>query len=80
MGMLDGDVAKKVLQVDRMRLDYVTYLFSEIGFTGKDIEARAHLFAVFHSLHEGFLGKKMTNSEDDFMAMHRFFIAKCPDA
>ena len=79
MAIWDGTVALKVAQVDRMRLDFVTHLFSKIGFTGKDLEARVHLFAVFHSLREGFLGKKMTNSEDDLMAMYRFFIAKCPD-
>ena len=79
MAISDGTVATKVAQVDKMRLVYVTHLFSEIGFTGKDLEARVHLFAVFHSLREGFLGKKMTHSEDDLMAMYRFFIAKCPD-
>ena len=79
MAIWDGSVAKKVIQVDKMRLDYVTHLFSEIGFTGKDLEARVHLFAVFHSLREGFLGKKMANSEEDLMAMYRLFIAKCSD-
>jgi AcrR family transcriptional regulator len=79
MVISDGTVATKVALVDKMRLDYVTHLFSEIGFTGKDLEARVHLFAVFHSLREGFLGKKMTNSEDDLMARFKFFIAKCSD-
>ena len=80
MAVWDGTVATKVARVDKIRLDYVTHLFSGIGFSGKDLEARVHLFAVFHSLHEGFLGKKMTNSEDDLMARYKFFIAKCPDA
>jgi AcrR family transcriptional regulator len=79
MVISDGTVATKVALVDKMRLNYVTHLFSEIGFTGKDLEARVHLFAVFHSLREGFLGKKMTNSEDDLMARFKFFIAKCSD-
>ena len=79
MTIWDETVATKVAQVDKMRLDYVTHLFSEIGFTGKDLEARVYLFAVFHSLREGFLGKKMSDSEDDLMAMYKFFIAKCPD-
>lgn len=57
-----------------MRLHFVSSLFREIGFRGKDLEV--HVFAVFHSLREGFLGKKLTDSESELKATHAFFIQK----
>ena len=70
------EVAAKVLKVDEMRLNFVNSLFKEIGFRGKDLEVRVHVFAVFHSLREGFLGKELTDSESELKAMHAFFIQK----
>ena len=76
MATLNKEAAAKVLKVDEMRLHFVNGLFREIGFRGKDLEVRVHVFAVFHSLREGFLGKKLTDSECELKAMHAFFIQK----
>ena len=74
MATLNKQAAAKVLKVDKMRLNFVNSLFREIGFRGKDLEVRVHVFAVFHSLREGFLGKELTDSESELKAMHAFFI------
>ena len=74
MATWSKEVADKVKDVDDMRLSFVSSLFKEIGFRGKDLEVRVHVFAVFHSLREGFLGKELTNSESELKAMHAFFI------
>jgi AcrR family transcriptional regulator len=76
MAALNKQAAAKVLKVDKMRLNFVNNLFRDIGFRGKDLEVRVHVFAVFHSLREGFLGKKLTDSEAELKAMHAFFIKK----
>ena len=76
MATLNKEAAAKVLKVDKMRLHFVGNLFREIGFHGKELEVRVHVFAVFHSLREGFLGKKLTDSECELNAMHAFFIQK----
>ncbi len=76
MATLNKEAAAKVLKVDEMRLHFVGNLFREIGFHGKDLEVRVHVFAVFHSLREGFLGKELTDSESELKAMHAFFIQK----
>ena len=76
MVTLNKQAAAKVLKVDEMRLNYVNSLFREIGFRGKDLEVRVHVFTVFHSLREGFLGKKLTDSEAELKTMHAFFIKK----
>ena len=76
MATLNKEVATKVVKVDEMRLNFVNSLFEEIGFSGKDLEVRVHVFAVFHSLREGFLGKELTDSESELKAMHAFFIKK----
>lgn len=68
--------ARKVTDVDIMRLGFVRNIFEGMGFTGDDVEARAHAFAVFHSLREGFYGKKLTDSESELKAMHAMFMCK----
>jgi len=65
--------ARKVTEVDNMRLGFVRKMFEGMGFTGDDVEARAHAFAVFHSLREGFYGKELTDSESELKAMHKMF-------
>jgi AcrR family transcriptional regulator len=76
MATLNKQAAAIVLKVDKIRLNYVSSLFREIGFRGKDLDVRVHVFTVFHSLREGFLGKKLTDSEAELKAMHAFFIKK----
>ena len=67
---------EKVTEVDEMRLAFVRELFEGIGFSGDELEARAHAFAVFHSLREGFYGKELTDSEGELMAMFEMFTRK----
>ena len=74
MASWNKEVADKVVKVDELRLDFVRSLFSELGFIGAELEVRTHLFAVFHSIHEGFLGKELTDSETELQAMHALFI------
>lgn len=74
MASWNKEVADKVVKVDELRLDFVRSLFSELGFIGAELEVRTHLFAVFHSMHEGFLGKELTDSETELQAMHALFI------
>lgn len=50
---LDADVARIVRKADRMRMDFVRSLFTEMGFTGKELEMRVRTFVVFHSLELG---------------------------
>jgi len=76
MASWNKEVADKVIKVDELRLSFVRSLLREIGFINEDLEVRAHLFAVFHSLREGFLGKALTDSELELKAMHAFFIQK----
>jgi AcrR family transcriptional regulator len=68
--------AKKVAEVDKMRLGFVRKLFAGMGFSGDELEARAHAFAVFHSLHEGFYAKELTDSETELKAMFEMFTRK----
>ena len=70
----EDHVAKVVKKVDQERLQFIRQLFSEMGFTGDELEIRAHTFAGFHSLEKGFLadvdGMKM---ERILKLRHAFF-------
>ena len=45
----DAMAARAVRKVNRMRLDYIGGAFSELGFTGDDLEMRTMLFTCYHS-------------------------------
>ena len=45
----DAVAARAVRKVNRIRLDYIGGAFSELGFTGDDLDMRAMLFACYHS-------------------------------
>ena len=45
----EAKVARKVQQVLRKRLDYLTSIFSEAGFSGDELEMRARLFVAYTS-------------------------------
>ena len=45
----DPIAAKAVRLVNRMRLDFVRSIFSEIGFRGRELEMRTRLFVGYHS-------------------------------
>ncbi|MGI9350175.1 MAG: TetR/AcrR family transcriptional regulator [Rhizobiaceae bacterium] len=55
-------VKEGVEKVDKMRLDYLTEIFFEIGFRGKELEMRVRLFVVYFSFFD--LVKNFGNSGD----------------
>jgi len=45
----DATASRVVRKVNRMRLDFVRKAFSELGFTGDDLDMRAMLYTCYHS-------------------------------
>ena len=45
----DALAARAVKKVNRIRLDYIGGAFSELGFTGDDLDMRAMLFTCYHT-------------------------------
>jgi AcrR family transcriptional regulator len=47
--MQDAGAARAVKKVNQLRLDFIGKAFSELGFTGEDLEMRSMLFVGYHS-------------------------------
>jgi AcrR family transcriptional regulator len=45
----DKDAARRVRQVNRIRLDFLRDAFRALGFTGDDLEMRAMMFVCYHT-------------------------------
>ena len=45
----DAVAARAVRKVNRLRLDFLRGAFSELGFTGDDLDMRAMLFTCYHT-------------------------------
>ena len=45
----DAEAARAARKVNRLRLDYVGEAFSELGFTGDDLDMRTMLFTCYHT-------------------------------
>ena len=45
----DAEAARAARKVNRLRLNYVGETFSELGFTGDDLDMRTMLFTCYHS-------------------------------
>jgi len=45
----DAVAARAVRKVNRLRLDFIGGAFSELGFTGDDLDMRAMLFTCYHT-------------------------------
>jgi hypothetical protein len=45
----DAVAARAVKKVNRLRLDFIRETFSELGFTGDDLDMRTMLFVCYHS-------------------------------
>ena len=45
----DKETARDVRKVNRIRLDFIRSAFSELGFTGDDLDMRTMLFVCYHS-------------------------------
>ena len=48
--LLDAEAARAVKKVNRLRLDFVSNSFSELGFNGDDLDMRAMLFVCYQSM------------------------------
>ena len=46
---MDPDIAKRVRQVHRQRMKFLKQIFSELGFTGDELEMRTRLFFCYHT-------------------------------
>ncbi|MBT8363470.1 MAG: TetR/AcrR family transcriptional regulator [Deltaproteobacteria bacterium] len=70
----EPQVARVIKKVDKARLQFVRQLLSEVGFTGYELEIRAHLFAAFHSMEKGFLaGVDKMGRKKILKLRHAFF-------
>ena len=49
-------VAEQVEKVDRVRFEYIKSVFSDMGFTGNELEMRSMIFQVYHSMSNGLQG------------------------
>jgi AcrR family transcriptional regulator len=49
-------VAEQVEKVDRVRFEYIKSVFTEMGFTGDELETRSMIFQVYHSLSNALQG------------------------
>ena len=45
----DAVAARAVRKVNRLRLDFIGGAFSELGFTGDDLDMRTMLFTCYHT-------------------------------
>ncbi|MBT8058588.1 MAG: TetR/AcrR family transcriptional regulator [Gammaproteobacteria bacterium] len=69
------ELHKAVSAVDRKRFEVVKSLFSEMGFTGDDLEMRTHTFVVTTSLEQQILVKLPKAKYDRLLKLrHQFFI------
>ena len=55
-GNEDRGVRKRIEKTDRKRLGYISGIFRDMGFRGKEPENRGRLFILYHAyLHNTFL-------------------------
>lgn len=59
----DPKVDKILVKIDKLRLNTVTALFTEIGFSDTDAKIRAHIFVTFVSLRAGLFVKTSKREE-----------------
>lgn len=53
----DKTAKRTVNKVNKLRMDYIRSVFSELGFRGDDLETRAMLYVVYHSWERPMFGK-----------------------
>ena len=59
----DPKVDKILVKIDKLRLNSVSALFTEIGFSDTDAKIRAHIFVTFVSLRAGLFVKTSKREE-----------------
>ena len=71
----DPCIAKRVKKTDRFRLKYLTRLFSEIGFSGSELEIRARVCLSFMTLENDMFDKLDQRHRADLLKkLHKFLL------
>ena len=70
-------VAEQVEKVDQVRFEYIKSVFSEMGFTGDELEVRSMIFQVYHSLSIAMQGSFFEKNRFKHQKLrHQFFTRK----
>jgi AcrR family transcriptional regulator len=70
-------VAEQVEKVDQIRFEYIKSVFSEMGFTGDELEVRSMIFQVYHSLSIAMQGSFFEKNRFKHEKLrHQFFTRK----
>ena len=76
-GNEDNAVRKRIKKIDRKRLNYISGLFSELGFREKEPETRASLFILYHAyIHSMFLDDSATKRKRKLLAYNKLLLKK----
>lgn len=65
----DDVAAAYVRKADRIRLDYVSGLFGELGFDALHVEMRARTLVYYHSMEPSFLACETKRRRDELLAL-----------
>jgi AcrR family transcriptional regulator len=70
----DSDVAKRVKKVDQFRYSFVRSLFSDLGFTGAELEMRTRTFVTFASMERALLvPQSKSDRRKHLLLRHQWF-------
>jgi AcrR family transcriptional regulator len=70
-------VAVQVENVDKVRFEYIKSVFTEMGFTGDELEIRSMIFLVYHSLSIAMQGSFFEKNRFKHEKLrHQFFTRK----
>lgn len=69
-------VARVVKKVDKARLSMVRQLFTDMGFTGNELEMRVTTFATFHSLEHGLFYRPSKRERKEMIQLRHAFFTK----
>ena len=73
----DPIAAKAVRLVNRMRLDFVRSIFSDIGFRGRELEMRTRLFVCYHSWEQAMFGDLSKDERRKLLRLrHKLLVTK----
>jgi AcrR family transcriptional regulator len=63
-------IAKRAIKrVHKMRLEFISSLFSELGFKGNELEMRTQLFVCYHSLEYVFFSNQPKSKRDSLLKL-----------
>ena len=73
----DSMVAKMVRRTDRYRLTYIRRLFTEMGFSGLELEIRTRTCLAYMTLEKGLFDRLTSKQRKEHIdALHKFFVRK----